>query len=59
MEIVNETNLDKKFLNYIYEEDNEINDVHVYYKNTYIYGWGKNKYGELGFGNTENTSIPK
>ncbi len=59
MEIANETNLDKKLINFIYEEEEkDSNDVHVYYKNTYVYGWGKNKYGELGLGNTENTAIP-
>jgi hypothetical protein len=32
--------------------------TYVYYKYTYIYGWGKNKYGELGLGSTNNTTIP-
>jgi alpha-tubulin suppressor-like RCC1 family protein len=56
-----ESNLNKKYLNYNYEDEQEekINEEHVYFTNTYIYGWGKNKYGELGLGNTENVSIPK
>ncbi len=39
--------------------DEEDNQVYVYYNNTYIYGWGKNKYGEVGVGNTENILVPK
>ena len=31
---------------------------HKYTKNAYIYGWGKNKYGELGLGTLSNAYIP-
>jgi len=50
----NENNFNKKYLNFIYEEDGEPYVTHIYFKNTFIYWWGKNKYGELGLGNTEN-----
>ena len=30
----------------------------IFYKDIYLYSWGKNKYGELGIGNLSNTDIP-
>jgi E3 ubiquitin-protein ligase HERC4 len=50
-------NDDKKLFSYL--EEDEINEkVDIYHKNTYIYGWGKNKYGELGVGNTLDVLEP-
>jgi alpha-tubulin suppressor-like RCC1 family protein len=54
MEIENTIN--KKYLNY--DEEDEFDQTFIYFKNTFIYGWGKNKYGELGSGNSENISTP-
>jgi hypothetical protein len=31
----------------------------IYMKNILVYGWGKNKYGELGLGHNTNLNIPK
>lgn len=53
-----EINIDTKYLNSLLEDDEVIENLNVYLKNTYIYGWGKNKYGELGLGHTDNISIP-
>lgn len=44
---------------YSYIDDEMENKTHVYYKDTFIYGWGKNKYGELGLGHTNNANTPK
>lgn len=30
----------------------------IYQKNVLIYGWGKNKYGELGIGHNTNINSP-
>ena len=30
----------------------------IFYKDIYLYSWGKNKYGELGIGNLSNVDIP-
>lgn len=30
----------------------------IYATNVLIYGWGKNKYGELGLGHNSNLSLP-
>jgi hypothetical protein len=50
--------IDNKYLNSnIDDEDFEARN-RIYYKNTYIYGWGKNKYGELGIGHTNNQMSP-
>lgn len=49
----NSLTLENKY--YLDDEDKKIG---VYYKNTYIYGWGKNKYGELGIGHTGDTTAP-
>ena len=48
--------IDKTFYS---EEDNKPIKINVYSKNTFIYGWGRNKYGELGLGNTNDVSLPK
>jgi hypothetical protein len=39
-------------------DDDRNNKMNVFSKNTYIYGWGRNKYGELGLGNTNDTYQP-
>lgn len=41
--------------NYIDDENNSIN---IYLENTYIYGWGRNTYGEIGVGSNENVFLP-
>ena len=50
--------IDNKYLNSLLE-DEESESHYVYYKNTFIYGWGKNKYGELGLGHTDNIAVPR
>jgi hypothetical protein len=52
-----DSKIDKTFNTYL--EDDKPNRSNVqFYKNTYIYGWGKNKYGELGQGTTIDALIP-
>lgn len=59
MEIIeNKNKSDKNIYSYIDDEEKETK-INVYFKNTYIYGWGKNKYGELGVGHSNNISLPK
>ena len=41
--------------NYIDDENDSIN---IYLENTYIYGWGRNTYGEIGVGSNENVFLP-
>ena len=41
-----------------YDSDENNTSLNVYYKDTYIYGWGKNTYGEIGVGTKENVLIP-
>ena len=41
-----------------YDSEENNTSLNVYYKDTYIYGWGKNSYGEIGVGNRENVNIP-
>jgi alpha-tubulin suppressor-like RCC1 family protein len=53
-----ETTLENKYLNSLLN-DEEQESNYVYFKNTFIYGWGKNKYGELGLGHTENSLTPR
>ena len=52
-----ESKIEKTFKTYL--DDDKPNRTNVYYKNTYIYGWGKNKYGELGVGTTSDATMPK
>ncbi len=40
-------------------DDDRPNRVNIFSKNTFIYGWGRNKYGELGLGNTNDISPPQ
>ena len=41
------------------DSDSDIkSQISVYSKDTYIYGWGKNTYGELGLNTTDNILIP-
>ncbi len=48
-------NFDKTYLS----DDDRPSRVNIFSSNTYIYGWGKNKYGELGLGNTNDSSQPQ
>lgn len=59
MERHKEMNIDTKYLNSLLEDEDENENLNVFYKNTFIYAWGKNKYGELGLGHTDNTPIPR
>ena len=41
------------------DSDSDIkSQISVYSKDTYIYGWGKNTYGEMGLNTTDNILIP-
>ena len=52
--------MNNRYLNsYLDEDEKDKETTYIYYKNTYVYGWGKNKYGELGIGHTENTVVPR
>ncbi len=53
-----ELHIENKYLNSLLEDENQESNL-VYHKNTFIYGWGKNKYGELGLGHTDNIFIPR
>ena len=39
-------------------EKEERRSSSIYTKNVLIYGWGKNKYGELGLGHNTNLNSP-
>ena len=39
-------------------ENEERRHSSIYTKNVLIYGWGKNKYGELGLGHNTNLNSP-
>jgi hypothetical protein len=52
------TGMENKYLNLYIDEDKE-EASYIYFKNTFIYGWGKNKYGELGLGHADNANIPR
>jgi hypothetical protein len=54
----NQSGMDNKYLNLYIDEERE-EAPYIYQKNTYVYGWGKNKYGELGLGHTENINSPR
>jgi hypothetical protein len=58
MEDKNNTTFENK-ISYLYIDDEKENKTHIYYKDTFIYGWGKNKYGELGIGHTNNILYPR
>lgn len=59
MEDKNNTTFDNNKHSYLYLDDEKENKISVYSKNTFIYGWGKNKYGELGLGHSNNGIYPK
>ena len=40
------------------DSDNEDDYLPVYFKDIFIYGWGKNSYGELGINSIENVFLP-
>ena len=50
--------IENKYLQSYIDEDEEIEDTRIFVKNTFLYGWGKNKYGELGVGHNENLNEP-
>jgi hypothetical protein len=50
--------IENKYLNSLLD-DEEPESYYVYSKGSFIYGWGKNKYGELGVGHTDNIPIPR
>jgi hypothetical protein len=49
---------DLRNIKYYIDDDDSHRNPSIYHKNTYVYGWGKNKYGELGLANTNDTFIP-
>jgi len=49
---------DTRHIKYYIDEDYKPTNISLYYKNTYAYGWGKNKYGELGLAHTNDTFLP-
>lgn len=59
MEKEKQSLIENKYLNSYLENDDEdeLDITNVFTQNTFIYSWGKNKYGELGLGHTENALI--
>ena len=57
----NNNSIDNKYLNSNTNIDNEIDQKVNYYQNINIYGWGRNKNGELGLGKNalQNYSAPQ
>lgn len=57
----NNNSIDNKYLNSNANIDNEIDQKVNYYQNINIYGWGRNKNGELGLGKNalQNYSTPQ
>ena len=49
---------DTRNIKYYIDADYKPSNISLYYKNTYAYGWGKNKYGELGLAHTNDTFLP-
>jgi alpha-tubulin suppressor-like RCC1 family protein len=49
---------DSRNIKYYIDEDYKNANVSLFFKNTYVYGWGKNKYGELGLGHSNDANIP-
>jgi hypothetical protein len=43
---------------YFIDEDYKNANDSVYKKNFFVYGWGKNKYGELGLSHTNDVNVP-
>jgi len=51
-------NNNKRIINMINEENSKKRRISLYTKNVLIYGWGKNKYGEMGVGHNTNINSP-
>ncbi len=51
-------NNNNRIINILNEENNKKRRVSLYSKNVLIYGWGKNKYGEIGVGHNTNINSP-
>ncbi len=53
--VENNNNRIKNILN---EDGNHKRKISLYSKNVLIYGWGRNKYGEMGFGHNTDINSP-
>jgi len=51
-------NNNKKLISIINDEGNHNRRISLYSKNVLLYGWGKNKYGEIGVGHNSNLNSP-
>lgn len=51
-------NNNNRIINIINDEANKKKRSSIYSKNVLIYGWGKNKYGEMGVGHNTNINSP-
>lgn len=51
-------NNNKRIANIIIDDVNHKRRISLYSKNVLIYGWGKNKYGEIGIGHNTNINSP-
>lgn len=51
-------NNNNRIINKVNENRNKKARISLYTKNVLIYGWGKNKYGEIGVGHNTNINSP-
>lgn len=51
-------NNNNRIINIVNEDLNSKRRISLYTKNVLIYGWGKNKYGEMGVGHNTNINSP-
>jgi len=51
-------NNNNRIANLVNDKTNNKRGVSLYTKNVLIYGWGKNKYGEMGIGHNTNINSP-
>jgi hypothetical protein len=56
---IGNTTLENKYLYSYFDDDKDNNKTNIFLKNTFIYGWGKNKFGEFGVGHTNNMIIAR
>ena len=54
----NNENYDDNINNSMNSDSDIKSYISLYSKDTFIYGWGKNSFGELGINSTENMFIP-
>jgi hypothetical protein len=47
-----------RIINKVNEDANQKRRISLYTKNVLIYGWGNNKYGEIGVGHNTNINSP-